>query len=912
LTISPVGAQVQAILEDRDGTLWVSTETHLLQLRASTGEQIGAAVTLPGTFLSGPLQDKTGSIWLTTDTRVLRLNSDNPQGPPSEIAKGKFWLSEDTKEEIWLTRPDGFTRPVNGSETFSRAEMEVQTLDIETVLRDSNGNTWIGTLGQGLARLWPRFHDGMKMEKFSESDGLSEARVWCFLEDREHNIWVGTQNGLNRFRDEKINTLTRREGLASDGVAALAAGPDGTVWASTPIGIHRIDGEHRDLTLKGTGVLALHVEGNNTLWAGTNQGIARLQDGKWQYLPMPTGIQLTDVTAITGDGEMGLWFVDARRGLYRWTKGRITDFSEEPLLKGKSIVAALAAAGKVWFGLYEGGLVVFDGSRFHAYSGADGLAGGSVNTVYIDDQATVWIASERGLSRLEGTKFVAWNIANGLPGARVLWILTDSGGRVWLGYSTGVASLSRSELDRAARDSSYRVAFQFLDDADGLKGNPDRQWQSPAVRASDGSLWFRTSEGVAILNPQHMKKNLVPPPVHIERLVANGAIVNTLQPVRLRPLTREVEIDYTALSFAEPRNVRFRYKLEGFDSDWRDAGMRRQAFYTNLRPHVYRFRVLACNNDGVWNETGASLDFDLLPAFYQTQWFSLLCALVGIILAWGAYRLRVWQVTTRLQDLFDERLKERTRIAQELHDNLIQDVMGISLHIEVTDELLPADLPAKQPLARALALCKSALDAGRRALNDLRSAPLSAGDLVQSFSQLANELTRETSTKTDVIVEGRERPLNATAGHDVLQVGRQAISNAFQHARARNIHVLLSYGDKSFRLRIEDNGRGINEESMNLQRPGHFGMVGMKERAERLGGSISIRSREGEGTEVDLFVPANLLYQNGTPRSVWRITDRWRYVTGKLGNRKPNQDPESRGVPPEMRSEPGKPDDTNS
>jgi signal transduction histidine kinase len=627
---------------------------------------------------------------------------------------------------------------------------------------------------------------------------------------------------------------------------------------------------------------------------------------------MPTGIQLTGVTAITGDGEMGLWFVDARRGLYRWTKGRITDFSEEPLLKGKSIVAALAAAGKVWFGLYEGGLVVFDGSRFHAYSGADGLAGGSVNTVYIDDQATVWIASERGLSRLEGTKFVAWNIANGLPGARVLWILTDSGGRVWLGYSTGVASLSRSELDRAARDSSYRVAFQFLDDADGLKGNPDRQWQSPAVRASDGSLWFRTSEGVAILNPQHMKKNLVPPPVHIERLVANGAIVNTLQPVRLRPLTREVEIDYTALSFAEPRNVRFRYKLEGFDSDWRDAGMRRQAFYTNLRPHVYRFRVLACNNDGVWNETGASLDFDLLPAFYQTQWFSLLCALVGIILAWGAYRLRVWQVTTRLQDLFDERLKERTRIAQELHDNLIQDVMGISLHIEVTDELLPADLPAKQPLARALALCKSALDAGRRALNDLRSAPLSAGDLVQSFSQLANELPRETSTKTDVIVEGRERPLNATAGHDVLQVGRQAISNAFQHARARNIHVLLSYGDKSFRLRIEDNGRGINEESMNLQRPGHFGMVGMKERAERLGGSISIRSREGEGTEVDLFVPANLLYQNGTPRSVWRITDRWRYVTGKLGNRKPNQDPESRGVPPEMRSEPGKPDDTNS
>ena len=912
LSISTVGAQVQGILEDRDGSLWVITETHLFRFRAATGEQIGAAVTLPGTFLSGPLEDKTGSIWLTTHTGLLRLDPRNPRVPPSEIAKGKFWLSEDTKGEIWLTRPDGVTRPVNQREIFSRPEMKVKAFDVDTVLRDSNGNTWIGTLGQGLGRLWAGFHDGRKMEKFSESEGLSEARVWCFLEDREHNIWVGTQNGLDRFRDEKVTTLTRREGLAGDGVAALAAGPDGTVWGSTPVGLYRIDGVHRDLTLKGTRVLALHVERTNALWAGTNRGIARLQDGKWQYLPTPADIQLTNVTAITGDEDAGVWFVDAYKGLYRRTKGRMTDFSEEPLLKGKSITAAVAGAGKVWFGLSEGDIVVFDGSQFHSYSAADGLGGGSVNTVHIDDQANVWIASERGLSRLEGEKFVTWNTSNGLPGDRVMWILTDNTDRVWLGYSTGVASLSTSELDRAARDPSYRVAFQFLDDADGLKGNPDRQWQAPAVRASDGSLWFKTSEGLAVFDPQHMKTNLVIPPLHIERMVADGTVVNTLQPLRLRPLTRNVEIDYTALSFAEPRNVRFRYMLEGFDSNWRDAGVRRQAFYTNLRPHAYRFRVLACNNDGLWNETGASLDFDLLPAFYQTQWFSLLCALVGIILAWGAYRLRVWQVTSRLQELFDARLKERTRIAQELHDNLIQDVMGISLQIEVTDELLPAGLPAKQPLGRALALCKSALDAGRRALNDLRSAPLSAADLVKSFSQLANEVTRNAETKIDVIVEGHERPLNATAGNDVLQVGRQAISNAFQHARARNIHVLLSYGEESFRLRIEDNGSGIKEESMNLQRPGHYGMLGMKERAERLGGGIFIRSREGEGTEVDLLVPANPLYQNGAPRSVWSVTGGWRYLTGKMGNRGPKQDANSRSDSPGMGYERGKPDDTNS
>jgi signal transduction histidine kinase/ligand-binding sensor domain-containing protein len=913
LTAFSVGAQAEAMLEDRDGTLWVSTENRVLRFRAATQEQIGAAIPLPETFLSGPLQDKSGFIWFTTRSRILRINPGNPQGPPLEIAKGKFWLSEDRGGEIWLTRADGSTRRVNEGQIVGRPGMERKTLDIQTVLRDSNGNTWIGMLGQGLVRLPAGFHDGMKMEKYSQFDGLSAARVWCLLEDREHNIWVGTQNGLNRFRDEKVTTLTRREGLVNDNVDALAAGPDGTIWASTPVGIHRIDGEHRDFYLKGAGMLGLHVDRKNILWAGTNRGIARLQAGKWGYVPIPKGIQLTAVTAIAGGDEDSVWFFDAQKGLYRWTSGRITDFSNQPLLQGKSILAAHAdAAGRVWFGLYEGGVVVFDGSRFHAYSESDGLAGGSINAVHIDDKGTVWVGAERGLSRLDGQRFVTWNRANGLPGDRVQWILTDSGDCIWLGYSTGVACVKSSELDRAARDSSYRVALQFLDDADGLKGNPGRGWQSSAVRATDGKLWFRTSEGVAIIDPRDLIRNLVSPPVHVERLIANGGVVDTTKPVRLQPLTKDIEVDYTALSLAEPRNVRFRYKLEGFDSDWRDAGTRRQAFYTNLRPRSYRFQVLACNNDGIWNKSGATLDFDLLPAFHQTQSFLLLCALVLIILSWAAYRLRVWQVTTRLRDRFEERLKERTRIAQELHDSLIQDVMGISLQIEVTDELLPADFPAKQSLARALGLSKSALDAGRRALNDLRTAPLSAADLVKSFSQSAKELARDTGTVVDVIVEGRERPLNAATGNDVLQVGRQAITNAFQHAHASKIHVLLSYGERELRIRVQDNGLGISEETLNLRRPGHYGIAGMRERAERLGGSISIRSRVGEGTEVNLSVPAHLLYQDGLLLSGSRLADKWHYIAGRLWKGKPKPGREVQTTTPNKGSEAGEPGGTNS
>jgi signal transduction histidine kinase len=286
---------------------------------------------------------------------------------------------------------------------------------------------------------------------------------------------------------------------------------------------------------------------------------------------------------------------------------------------------------------------------------------------------------------------------------------------------------------------------------------------------------------------------------------------------------------------------------------------------------------------------------------------------VLVILAWSTYRLRVWQVTTQVRERFEERLKERTRIAQELHDSLIQDVMGISLQIEVTDELLPANSPAKKPLTRALGLCKSALDAGRRALNDLRSATLSAADFVKSFSELPRERPGGTGTVVDVIVEGRERPLNPLAGNDVLQVGRQAITNALQHSEARRIHVLLSYGEKELRLRVQDNGRGMSADPLNSARSGHYGIAGMQERAERLGGEISIRSRVAEGTEVHLSVPANLLYEGGVARSGSHLPDKWRDVIERLGLRIPKPGKRSQSnVPTEAGSQTGKPDETNS
>jgi ligand-binding sensor domain-containing protein len=896
LEVMSVGAPPQGMLEDRDGAIWVAIENGLLRFKTANQKQVESAIVLPGPFLSGPLQDRRGSIWISTNTSVLRLDPHDPQGRLMKIANGKCWLSEDTNGVVWMTRPDGTTHQISEGQTFNPTRSGARTLNVHTVLHDSKGNTWIGTLGQGVARLRTPVEDAQRMERYSQTNGLSTDFVWCLFEDREHNVWVGTQNGLNRFRDEKIATLTHAEGLMNDDVGALAAGIDGSVWVSTSAGIVRVDGEHRNLYLAGVRTMGLSVEQTGRVWTGTKRGIASMKGGKWAYFASPAGTRLNDVTAITEDDGNAIWFVDARKGLCRWGDGRITDFSQEPLLRGKSIlVAGPDHIGNLWLGLYEGGVVVFDGSQFRAYSERDGLAGGFVDSVLAEPDGTVWIGAERGLSRFRDQTFVTWNSANGLPQERVLWVLDDGDERIWLGYSTGVVCVSRAELDRSARDRSYRVAYSFFDDGDGLKGNPDRRWQSPAVRATDGKLWFRTSEGVAVLDPQQLTRNHVPPPVHVEGMVADGIAVDTARPVRLPALTRDVEIDYTGLSLAEPRKVLFRYKLEGFDSDWQDAGTRRQAFYTNLPPHTYRFRVLASNNDGVWSESDAALGFDLLPAFYQTLWFRLLCGLTLTMLAWAAYRLRVWQLTAHMRDRFEERLQERTRIAQELHDSLIQDVMGISLQIELTDELLRSDVAAKQSLARALGLCKSALEAGRRALKDLRSVSLSAADIVKSFSQLSEEFAQDGGPEVDVIVEGNERPLNAATGNDVLQVGRQAIINAFQHARASRIHVLLSYGEQHVRIRVQDNGCGINEQTLNLGRPGHYGIAGMQERAERIGGNISIRSRLDEGTEVELYVPAHLIYHNGVSGSDRSFADRWRYAvrTWKARKQKPDRPPES-------------------
>jgi signal transduction histidine kinase/ligand-binding sensor domain-containing protein len=855
LSSSNAGAPVRAVLEAGDGTVWAATGDRLLRYSGNPGAAAPTESPLATPFISGPLQDRTGSIWLSTEDGVEEIK---PGGDPRvrRALSGRFWLSQDGNGTIWTTSEDGATEPVAASAPVRR---RAGRLEVRTTFHDSRGTTWIGTLGKGLFRV--SHQAGQQRAEFA---GLRGDSIWSVFEDREQNLWVGTQNGLHRFRDGRIKALAIPESWAGNDIAALASGTDGSVWAATSQGIARIDGDHRELLAGGTPATAVSVDHQNRLWAGTGKGVVTLINGRREALPWPAAEQLANITAIAIDGRGGVWLSDATRGLFRWADGRADDFSSEPLLRGRTVLAAQAdAKGRVWFGLYEGGIVIFENGRFRTAAAPDGALDGPVTSILADDDGVTWVGSDAGLRRFDGSNVVTWTTTDGLPGNRVQWILDDRAGELWLGFSFGIAHVSRNELDATGPNRSRPIQYELLDSGDGLRGNPDREWQAAAIRASDGRLWFRTSDGVSIVDPRRLEKNPILPPVHIESMSADGVRVDPARRIQLAPRTRDIQFDYTALSLVEPRQVRFRYMLEGYDSGWQDAGARRQAFYTNLPPRRYRFRVLACNNDGVWNEEGTSQEFVLLPAFYQTSWFGVLVLLVVATGSWGAYRLRVRQLTSRMRMLFEERLAERTRIARDLHDNLLQSILGISLQIEVTDELLPADAQARQPLERALQLSKGAMAEGRRALNDLRTRELPTGALVHAFSQVVKELPVADPPEVQILAEGEERPLSGIAGDDVLQIGRQAIANALQHARARRIQVVLSYSPHSLRVVVKDNGRGIDENTLHEGKPDHHGIGGMRERAERIGATLSILSRVGEGTEVSLNVPGHIVYAAG-------------------------------------------------
>jgi signal transduction histidine kinase len=450
----------------------------------------------------------------------------------------------------------------------------------------------------------------------------------------------------------------------------------------------------------------------------------------------------------------------------------------------------------------------------------------------------------------------------------------DDDHSVWLYLACGLVRIAGSDLDAWASNPKQTIQTTVFDSTDGVSSHQFTSgFDAVVAKSADGKIWFLRIGGVSVLDPGHLPVNPLPPPVHIEQVIADGKTYDATNGLRLPPNVKDLAIDYTALSFVTPEKVQVRVMLEGQDHDWRVPVNPRHAHYTNLGPGTYRFRVIASNNSGVWNQEGAVLEFSIAPAFYQTSWFAVACGLLFVALLWLAYQLRVRHLALQFNRTFEARLSERTRIARELHDTLLQSFQGLLLRFQSVLKLLP-DRPneAEQRLQSALDQAAAAITEGRDAVQGLRASALETNELADGIMAIAEELANDAShvdsPAIEVEIEGGPRHLNPIVRDEAYRIASEALRNAFRHAQARRIMVEIRYDKRQFRMRVRDDGKGIDESIMQRQPSGHFGLPGMRERAEIVGGHLEVWSKVEAGTQVELTIPGNIAYDGSARQSV--------------------------------------------
>jgi signal transduction histidine kinase/streptogramin lyase len=719
---------------------------------------------------------------------------------------------------------------------------------------DQDGGLLVGTAG-GLCR----FADG-RFTGFNAGEALSTSTILSLLEDLEGNLWVGTESaGINLLKDTKFTTYTVRNGLSNDLVKSIYADREGKTWIGTDGGGLNLlkDGKLSVYTtrdgLSSNVVVALFGDDAGNLWAGTPDGLNRFSQGKFTIYTAADGLANNDVRSIRGDHRGNLW-IGTRGGLTRMKDGVFRTFTEVDGLPNDLIATLYEdSKGNLWIGTF-GGLSRLTNEEFATFTTKDGLSNDAVISLHEDSDGTLWIGTNGGgLNRMKDGKVTAYTTRNGLLDDVVYRILEDGRNNLWLSCRKGIFHVAKKEFDDFAEGRISSIAPVAYGTADGMMTRECSGGGDPAGwKGSDGKLWFPTIKGVAMIDPERIKINSQAPPVVIEQIRIDDKSFAPSDRIELPPGTTHLDLYYTAPSFVAPERVRFKYKLEGFDKDWIDSGTRRIAYYTNLRPGVYRFRVIASNNDGVWNESGAAFGLYLKPYFYQTYWFYAVLVVALAVFAWVLIRLRMRAMKAK----FGAVLAERTRIAREIHDNLAQEMSGISVQLEVVARTMPpgADT-ARSHLDRARQQVRHGIAEARRYVWDLRSPTLEDRDLPTALRETARRLTNETDIQAQVEVNGTFRPLARTVEDNLLRIGQEAMNNAVKHAQAQRIFVNLVFDARRVQLSVRDDGHGFDDQVAGNGRAGHFGLIGMRERAEQIGGTLSIHSNKGSGTEVVADVP---------------------------------------------------------
>ena len=849
-----------------------------------------------------------GKVWLGTKDAGLYYLQD---GRVSEITTGlpdrkiNSLLGAGSRE-LWVGTDNGIVRWNGGEFSAAAASHLLDHTQALVMIKDRDSNVWIGA-PNGLTRIGARVVSSLEQQDNS-STLPSIGPVTALFEDREGILWMGTRRGIERLRDSVFTTYSLAAGLPAEINGPVYVDPRGRTWFAPSQGglywIKESQVEHVANAGLNKDVIYSISGDENSLWIGRRGGLTQLRyrDNSFttRTYTQADGLAQNAVFAVHESRDGTVWAGTLSGGLSRFNHGAFQTYTTANGLGSNSVTSMLETSdGTMWFGT-PNGLNALSNGHWRSYSSRVGLPPGSVNCLSEDSSGTLWVGTANGVAFIRSEAIQAPREVPESLHEQIFGIKEDKTGSLWIATANHVLRVNREAMRRDALGDGDVREFGL---ADGLSSTQGVKRHQSVVADAIGRIWFSMDRGLSFVDPTPMALSSAPALLHVEAISADGRPINLGPRVMIAAPHQRITLVYSGLSLSVPARVRFKFRLDGFDQGWSEPTEAREAVYTNLDSGSYRFRVIASNGDGLWNSSESALEFRIEPVFWQTWWFrvSILLGLAMVALAF--VRLRLLALTKRLNFRFEERLAERTRIAQELHDTLLQGFLSASMQLHVADDHLPADSKAKPLVGRVLELMNNVIEEGRNALRGLRLSSGGSEDLEQAFSGVREELAVAQGSAFRVLIEGETRKLHPVIREEVYRIGREALLNAFRHSRASNIELELEYASSYLRLLVRDNGSGIDPQVVRKGREGHWGLSGMRERAERIGARFRVLSGASIGTEIELSVPGHIAFQFPSSARRWGWLPRFPLRRTRTRGSRASEVPSSREEYPKAESD---------
>jgi ligand-binding sensor domain-containing protein/signal transduction histidine kinase len=923
---SPPISPVRGLVTDTGGNLWIRLEgprmllyrdgnrlegPRVLLYRDGKFEDPSARFDLQDITFTATASDYEGRVILSgLGDRTFRYEDGRLETivDAEQIPGNVISLAATRDQSIWLgTQYNGLFRLSHGH--ISKVAQELKDSKINALLPADTGGLWIGT-DEGI-HLW----EGGVLATLNLPSSLRQLQILAMTKDRDLNIWIGTNHGIVRITPSGAVSLDQLNPKPGFEVTAIYEDLDGDIWFGGSRGVERLrNGMFTTYStsegLPPTGIGSVDVDSTGRTWfAPLSGGLYWMREGQVGHITVD-GLEHDVVYSISsGDGEV---CVGRQRGGLTVLTGKGDSFAARTYTQADGLAQNSVYSvhrdrdGTIWAGTVSAGLSRLNGRKFTNYSDSGGLPSNAVNSIVEGSDGTTWLATPGGLASFANGHWTNYTTSDGLPSSIVRTVFEDTNHVLWIVTSDGLAYRSSGKIEipvrlpEALREEIFGVAedgmgslwFTTSDHVlrvnrdrllsgslsdtdvqsygidDGLQGLESEGRDRTVVADRQGRIWISRKSGLSMADPIVISNNSVPVAVRIESTSAGASQVNAQNPIKVPSGVHSITLNYGSTNLAVQERVRFRYKLDGSDQGWSDTVASRQVVYKNLSPGTYLFRIVASNSVGLWNGPEASVPFVIESALWQTWWFRVACLTGCCLTILAIYRLRIHQLTKRLKVGFQERLAERTRIAQELHDTLLQGVLSASLQLDVAEDQLPEDSPAKPLLKRVLQLMGTVTEEGRNALRGLRTTEVGNQSLETAFSLLPQEFPLDGKTDYRVIVDSVTRPIRPLIRDEVYRIGREALLNAFMHAHANRIEVEVEYAGRHLRVLVRDDGRGIDPHVVHSGREGHWGLVGIRERSKRIGANLRLRSRIGAGTELDLTVPGSIAFEKGSTDTI--------------------------------------------